>query len=213
MLPTRRGRAGLRKGILGFPSFQRYVLMEAGEESYFWWLQSVDAADLAFVVTDPSLFVPTYKVPLRADQMAELGMDSIDDAQVFVIVNKREQLLTGNLQGPLVVHVRDRIAEQLVLSDRRFTTRAADRAEPGPGPRRSPGLRIRPGDRPIGLKPASEPQRETTCHEHRRPSSRNRFEFRIPRNPGARTRRSSGKAQGRSLHPCSCYPGSATRRS
>ncbi|MFW6335533.1 MAG: flagellar assembly protein FliW [Phycisphaeraceae bacterium] len=111
------------KGILGFASFQRYVLMEAGEESYFWWLQSVDAPDLAFVVTDPSLFVPTYKVPLRADQMAELGMGSIDDAQVFVIVNKREQLLTGNLQGPLVVHVRDRIAEQLVLSDRRFTTR------------------------------------------------------------------------------------------
>lgn len=111
------------KGILGFPKYKRYVLLEAGERSYFWWLQSVDAADLAFVVTDPSLFVPTYKVPLRAEQMAELGLSSLDEAQVFVIVNKREQLLTGNLQGPLVIHVGDRVGEQLVLSDRRFTTR------------------------------------------------------------------------------------------
>ena len=111
------------KGILGFPKYKRYVLLDAGEESYFWWLQSIEAPDLAFVVTDPSLFVPTYRVPLRADQMTELGLTSIDEAQVFVIVNKRDQLLTGNLQGPLVVHVQHRVAEQLVLSDRRFTTR------------------------------------------------------------------------------------------
>jgi len=111
------------KGLLGFPKYQRYVLMEAGEESYFWWLQSIEAPDLAFVVTDPSLFVPTYKVPLRAEQMSELGMGSLDEAQVLVIVNKRDQLLTGNLQGPLVVHVGDRVGQQLVLSDRRFTTR------------------------------------------------------------------------------------------
>jgi len=40
-----------------------------------------------------------------------------------VIVNKRGNVLTGNLQGPLVVHATTRIGEQLVLSDRRFHTR------------------------------------------------------------------------------------------
>lgn len=113
----------LPKGLLGFPECQRYVLLEAGEDSYFWWLQSVDLPDLAFVVTDPSLFVPTYRVPLREEQMRELGMDSLEEAQVFVIVNKRNRTLTGNLQGPLVIHVGRRVGEQLVLSDRRFTTR------------------------------------------------------------------------------------------
>lgn len=111
------------KGLLGFPKYQAYVLLEAGQDSYFWWLQSVDAPDLAFVVTDPSLFVPTYKVPLGEEQMAEMGMSSLEEAQVFVIVNKRGNVLTGNLQGPLIVHVARRTAEQLVLSDRRFTTR------------------------------------------------------------------------------------------
>ena len=111
------------KGILGFPRFKQYVLIQPGEESYFFWLQSVDAPDLAFVVTDPSLFVTSYRVPLKPEQMLELGLQSLDEAQVLVIVNKRGNMLTGNLQGPLVIHVTQRIGEQLVLSDRRFTTR------------------------------------------------------------------------------------------
>jgi len=111
------------KGLLGFPRFKQYVLIESGKDSSFWWLQSIDLPELAFVVTDPSLFVPTYQVPVKPEQLSELGVSSIDEAQVFVIVNKREHTLTGNLQGPLVVSVQQRIGEQLVLSDRRFTTR------------------------------------------------------------------------------------------
>ena len=111
------------KGLLGFPKYKQYVLLEAGQDSYFWWLQSIDLPDLAFVVTDPSLFVPTYRVPLKPEQMQEIGMEDPDEAQVFVIVNKREKVLTGNLQGPLVIHVAKRAGAQLVLSDRRFTTR------------------------------------------------------------------------------------------
>jgi flagellar assembly factor FliW len=111
------------KGLLGFPRFKQYVLLESGDDSYFYWLQSVDAPDLAFVVTDPSHFVPTYRVPIKSDQMHELNIESVDQAQVFVIVNKRDNMLTGNLQGPLVISVANKFGEQLVLSDRRYTTR------------------------------------------------------------------------------------------
>jgi flagellar assembly factor FliW len=111
------------KGLLGFPRFKRFVLMEPAAESYFFWLQSIETPDLAFVVTDPSLFVSSYKVPIKTEQMDEMGLASLDEAQVLVIVNKRDSLLTGNLQGPLVIHVQRKTGEQLVLSDRRFTTR------------------------------------------------------------------------------------------
>lgn len=111
------------KGILGFPDYTTYVLIEPGQDTYFFWLQSTQSPDLAFVVTDPSLFVSSYQVPVKAEQLDELGMEKIEDAQVFVIVNKRGNLLTGNLQGPLVVNVSSRVGEQLVLADRRFTTR------------------------------------------------------------------------------------------
>lgn len=111
------------KGLLGFPKHKRFALLETGEDSYFWWLQSVVTPELAFVITDPSYFVAGYRVPIKADQMEVLGLGSLDDVQVFVIVNKHDEMLTGNLQGPLVVQVHNRQGEQRVLSDKRFTTR------------------------------------------------------------------------------------------
>lgn len=111
------------KGILGFPDETRYALIQTGEESSFYWLQSVDRPELAFVVCDPRPFVPDYRVPIRADELAQLGLEDPADAQVFVIVNKVDETLTGNLQGPLVINCQTRAARQLVLSDRRYTTR------------------------------------------------------------------------------------------
>jgi flagellar assembly factor FliW len=111
------------KGVLGFPGQTRYALIQTGEQSSFYWLQAVDRADLAFVVCDPTVFVPDYRVPIKADEMEQLGLSDPSAAQVMVIVNKVDGLLTGNLQGPLVIHCQTRVARQLVLSDSRYTTR------------------------------------------------------------------------------------------
>ena len=69
------------------------------------------------------MFVSDYKVPVKLAELEQIGLEKPDDAQVFVIVNKVDELLTGNLQGPLVVNVVNREARQLVLSDKRFSTR------------------------------------------------------------------------------------------
>lgn len=111
------------KGLLGFPEHKRFCLLEPGEDACFFWLQSLDDESLAFVVTDPALFVADYSVPIRPEQMRELGLDKLEDAQVFVIVNKVEDHLTGNLQGPLVVNTLSRTAEQVVLAEKRWSTR------------------------------------------------------------------------------------------
>jgi flagellar assembly factor FliW len=111
------------KGLLGFPQARRYCLLEPGEDACFFWLQSLDEPGLAFVVTDPALFVADYSVPIRPEQMTELRLNRTEDAQVFVIVNKVDQTLTGNLQGPLVINTITREGEQMVLAEKRWTTR------------------------------------------------------------------------------------------
>ena len=50
-------------------------------------------------------------------------MNEVDDAQVLVIVNKRDGSLTANLQGPIIVNTRNRNSMQLVLAEKRWTTR------------------------------------------------------------------------------------------
>jgi len=110
-------------GVLGFPKQRDYALIQTGEESGFYWLQSVCTQELAFVVCDPRLFVADYQVPVKLEELECINLTDSKDAQVFIIVNKIGDLLTGNLQGPLVVNVLNRKARQLVLSDKRFSTR------------------------------------------------------------------------------------------
>ncbi len=111
------------EGILGFPNETQFALIQTGQGSGFYWLQSISRQDLAFVVADPRLFVADYKVPVKLEDLQTIELTDADNAQVFIIVNKVDELLTGNFQGPLVVNVVNRRARQLVLSDRRYSTR------------------------------------------------------------------------------------------
>lgn len=110
-------------GLLGFGAYKSYVLLQPDDHGAFLWLQSLEAPELAFVVTDPKLWVPDFQVPVRREQMEELALESLDDAQVFVIVNKYGTALTANVQGPLVINAASRRGMQVVLADRRWTTR------------------------------------------------------------------------------------------
>jgi flagellar assembly factor FliW len=113
----------LPKGLLGFPNHTRFALIQAGQENYFFWLQSVDEPNLAFVVTDPTIFFKDYDVPIREETQVDLQLIDSRFAQVFVICNKVDEWLTGNLLGPIVVNAQNRQAQQVVLTEKKWTTR------------------------------------------------------------------------------------------
>lgn len=110
-------------GLLGFSSYKKFALLQPDDNGVFFWLQSTESADLAFVVTDPALWIPDFQVNIRKEQMDELGLREVSEAQVLVIVNKREHSLTANLQGPLVINSANRSAMQLVLAEKKWSTR------------------------------------------------------------------------------------------
>jgi flagellar assembly factor FliW len=111
------------RGLLGFPSHTRYALIQTGEDNYFFWLQSVDQNDLAFVVTDPTIYFKDYQVPVRGEAQDELQLTDDAQPQVFVICNRVGEWLTGNLLGPIVINTANRQAMQVVLTEKKWTTR------------------------------------------------------------------------------------------
>jgi len=115
------------RGLLGFPNHERFALIQTGEENYFFWLQSVEEPSLAFVVADPSTFFKEYDVPLREETLQEVKLSDEDVrsgvVQMFVICNKVGDWLTGNLLGPIVVNAVNRLATQVVLTEKKWTTR------------------------------------------------------------------------------------------
>ena len=150
------------RGILGFPKYKNYVLIQPEADSTFYWLQSVEAADLAFVVTDPLLFVPDYQVPLREETRQDLGLSDLAEANVLVIVNKVGDTLTANLQGPLVIHAITRAAAQIVISEKKYQTR-------------HPILQLqRRGKAAAAPAAAAKPQAQRTSASPRKPVRLNR---------------------------------------
>ncbi len=55
------------RGIIGFPSLKRFVLMDFSDSSPFHWLQSIDEPEVGFVVSDPGVFIENYVVNIDDD--------------------------------------------------------------------------------------------------------------------------------------------------
>lgn len=113
-------------GLLGFSDASRFALIHPSDDSSLLWLQSIDDPNLAFVVADPTDFVPDYTVSTRPEMASDLGLkpETLDqDWQPLVICNRSEGWLTGNMLGPLMIHVESRRGLQVVLTDQKWGTK------------------------------------------------------------------------------------------
>jgi flagellar assembly factor FliW len=118
-------------GLIGFPEYKRYVLLEHRKDSSFYWFQAVDNEALAFVVINPLLFQPDYSFELSPEDRQVLQiLDGQNEIQTLAIVNiirtgKEERAIeiTANLLGPIVVNIQKRLARQLILETSPYSHR------------------------------------------------------------------------------------------
>jgi len=110
-------------GILGFAE-SRYILLTPAKGP-FWWLQSVDTPDLAFVVVDPRTAVPGYEVRLNSEEHKRLGLDGTAEVVILSLVTMHINPLdiTMNLLGPLVINPANMTALQIVMEGCGYSTR------------------------------------------------------------------------------------------
>ncbi len=113
------------EGLVGFANKKRYILLEDDEQAPFMWYQSIEEPNLCFVVVDPILFIPNYKVEVHPTDVALLELPSPADARVLVIlvVPNNPLDMTANLKGPLVINPKNRLAKQVVLIDDKYPTK------------------------------------------------------------------------------------------
>ena len=112
------------QGLFGFEKLQDYLLLDA-ERQPFYWLQSMDSEDVAFVLVNPFLFRPDYEVNVRNEEVDGIGINSPEKALIFSIVTIPADggPITANLQGPLIINRDTRMGKQAILSDDRWKTK------------------------------------------------------------------------------------------
>jgi len=107
-------------GILGFPEWTRYVMLDHDTDAPFKWLHCAEEASLAFVIIDPALFNPHYQVIISPEARVEVEGNETDELSLAVILtipSNDPTAMTANLRGPLLMNPRTRLCKQLVFSE------------------------------------------------------------------------------------------------
>lgn len=113
------------EGLLGFADLRKFVLLDDPNDDIFAWLQSCEAAQVAFPVLEPELFHHEYKVTLTKTDLESVKLSAQQKPRFFSIVTIPDDptQMTANLKAPVVVNVQERIARQCVLQDNNLAIR------------------------------------------------------------------------------------------
>jgi flagellar assembly factor FliW len=113
--------------LYGFDQEKEFALLplDPTVESPMEWLQSLRTPELAFIVTDPFLFIPEYKMVLSDSEQTQLGIETMESVVVRVIVTipKVHTEMTANLVAPIVINQKKSLAKQVVLTNAEYDTK------------------------------------------------------------------------------------------
>ncbi len=116
----------LTRPMPGFPDHHRFVVLQPDPEVPFQWFQSVDGEDVCFLIVDPRLFFPDYRLEVKEQELADLGIESPEETAVAVVVSLAggPEQATANLLAPIVFNTRKKRARQLILEGSGYPLRA-----------------------------------------------------------------------------------------
>jgi len=113
-------------GLLGFENLKNFVLLDALQQP-FYWLQSMEVQEVAFVLIDPTIFRPDYSPDVSPADLEpiQLAPDSKDSMLILTIVTipEEQREMTANLQGPLIINRDLHIGRQCITENENWKTR------------------------------------------------------------------------------------------
>jgi flagellar assembly factor FliW len=112
------------RGLFGFEELRTFALLDASQQP-FYWLQSLERVEVAFVLIDPLFFRPDYTPDVDPGELEEIGIGSQAEALVFSIVTipEKSSQMTANLQGPLILNPRTHAGRQSISANPRWGVR------------------------------------------------------------------------------------------
>ncbi|WP_028589704.1 flagellar assembly protein FliW [Paenibacillus massiliensis] len=121
--------------ILGFEEERKFVFIPSSDEdSHFIYLQSIEDANLAFVLADPFPFYTGYEFDIEDKWIQKLKLDAKEDVEIRVVTTVRSpQDISVNLKAPIIINRKNNDAAQIILDNSRYTTRHSLFSNPSQG--------------------------------------------------------------------------------
>ncbi len=115
-----------KEGIPAFEDEHEFVILPYDEESPYYFMQSLNRSDLAFLLTIPEIFFPDYSVELDDATVEELQIKDTEKIIVYTIItipNGSVRLMTTNLLAPIIFNIENMSAKQIVMDKSNYTTK------------------------------------------------------------------------------------------
>ena len=115
-----------KNGIPAFESEHEFIILPYEENSPYYFMQSVNSPDLAFLLTIPFLFFPEYTFEIDDETIKELEIKNYDNVfyySMITIPNGSIRYMTANLLAPIVLNSDNMQAKQVVLEKSNYTTK------------------------------------------------------------------------------------------
>lgn len=114
-------------GLYGFEKERDFIRLpfNPNVDSPMEWLQSLQTPGLAFVITDPFVYISDYSVKLTEGDKAHIRYELGNTLMTRAIVTVPENFLemTANLVAPIVINLNAGVARQFVLTSMEYDTR------------------------------------------------------------------------------------------
>jgi len=106
-------------GLLGLEYEKNFVLLPVDADLPLAILQSVDNAEIGFVIAYPFAFKKDYSFDISEDDREQLHIEKEEDVLTYAIVTMKEtfQESTINLLAPLIINMDKKLGKQIVLQD------------------------------------------------------------------------------------------------
>lgn len=112
------------EGLIGFEHLREFVVIPSSKEGLLFWIQSVDDAQIAFVLTDPTNFFLDYKVVPDQSECAKLGLDNPEGClSLSVVTVHPDKKITLNLQAPILYSPDKCCGLQVILEKTKYESR------------------------------------------------------------------------------------------
>jgi flagellar assembly factor FliW len=113
------------EGLIGFPEYRRFIVLDLDKGGFLKWLQSVDEESLGFVIIDPRVPYVDYDPVFAPADLQCLEAASSDELVLLSVVTVPGDVkqMTANLLAPLVVNPAKRLGKQVIISDPQYTTK------------------------------------------------------------------------------------------
>lgn len=108
-----------KKGLPGFENLKKFILFPVEENEVFSILHSVEDEDIGIVVVSPFLFIKDYEFDLKEEKAKELEVEGHEDVFILntVTLNSKIEEITINLKAPIVINIKRRSGEQIILDN------------------------------------------------------------------------------------------------